>query len=97
LTGQIDSTSNLNSSKVWLFTGKNDLVVNSGKPDHVTCPLSFSSSSSLGRSCTEVMVKAKQFYQGYVPNSSIHWVANISAEHAWITDYYGSDCDYLGP
>jgi len=30
LTGQIDRTANINSSRVWLFTGKKDLVVNSG-------------------------------------------------------------------
>lgn len=74
LTGQIDRTANINSSRVWLFTGKKDLVVNS-----------------------EVMVKARQFYEGYMPNSSIQWIANISAEHAWITDFYGNACDYLGP
>jgi hypothetical protein len=45
----------------------------------------------------EVMVKARQFYEGYMPNSSIQWIANISAEHAWITDFYGNACDYLGP
>jgi hypothetical protein len=32
LSGQIDRTENINSSRVWLFTGKEDLVVNSGTP-----------------------------------------------------------------
>jgi len=72
-TGTIDEPSNLRKTKVWLFTGKLDSIVNPG-----------------------VVEKMREYYSNFIPPQNIIMINNISAEHAWITDQYGSKCSYLG-
>jgi len=69
----IDAPSNMVNSKVYLFSGTKDTVVNPG-----------------------VLDKTVEYYSHYVPSSAIKLVNNIQAEHAWVTDSWGNDCDNLG-
>jgi len=40
--------------------------------------------------------KAQEFYMNFMPATRTSYIHNLSAEHCWITDSYGNDCDYLG-
>jgi len=72
--GSIDNPKNLENSRVWLFSGREDTVVDTG-----------------------VVKKAKMFYEYYITeDSQVTMVTNVSAEHAWITNSYGNNCNYLG-
>eukprot|EP00026_Physarum_polycephalum_P014003 Phypoly_transcript_14469.p1 GENE.Phypoly_transcript_14469~~Phypoly_transcript_14469.p1 ORF type:complete len:311 (+),score=43.76 Phypoly_transcript_14469:48-980(+) len=71
--GSIDPLSHLNSSKVYLYSGTQDSVVNPG-----------------------AMLKTQQYYQNYVPTSSIKSVFNISSEHGFITTNFGNTCSTAG-
>ncbi|ELR13970.1 PHB depolymerase [Acanthamoeba castellanii str. Neff] len=72
--GSIDDPRNLQNSRVWLFSGKKDTVVETG-----------------------VVKKAKMFYEYYITEESqVTMVTNVSAEHSWVSDSYGSACGFLG-
>ena len=43
-----------------------------------------------------VMSALHQYYEKFIPADHIKYVHNIHAEHAMVTDGYGSKCDYLG-
>jgi hypothetical protein len=67
--GLIDPTTNLSTSKVYLFSGSLDSAVK-----------------------TAVMDDLKTYYQSYVPNANVVYKKDIAAEHAMVTDDYGSTC-----
>ena len=68
-SGAIDATSNLSASKVYLFSGSQDSVVNQGVVDDL-----------------------RTYYGSYVPAANISYVKTLPAEHALVTDDYGSSC-----
>ena len=68
-SGYVDATSNLAASKVYLFSGSKDSVVNTGVVDDL-----------------------KTYYQSYVPAANIAYVKTLAAEHALVTDDYGTAC-----
>lgn len=43
-----------------------------------------------------VVEKADEYWGKYLPDSNIMFENSIAAEHAWITDDYGSACSHLG-
>lgn len=71
--GTIDPVSNLQNSKVYLFSGSIDSVVKQG-----------------------VMDALKTYYNSFVPAANVVYKNNIAAEHAMITDDYGSSCSTKG-
>ena len=71
--GSIDPVANLQSSKVYLFSGTIDSTVKQG-----------------------VMDALKTYYNSFVPAANVVYKNNIAAEHAMITDDYGSSCSTKG-
>ena len=71
--GLIDPVANLQSSKVYLFSGSIDSVVKTG-----------------------VMDALKTYYNSFVPTANVVYKKDIAAEHAMITDDYGSTCSTKG-
>ena len=67
--GNIDPVVNLQSSKVYLFSGSIDSTVKTGVMD------------ALGT-----------YYNSFVPAANVVYKKDIAAEHAMITDDYGSTC-----
>ena len=67
--GSIDPVANLQSSKVYLFSGAIDSTVKPG-----------------------VMDALKTYYNSFVPAANVVYKKDIAAEHAMITDDYGSGC-----
>jgi len=67
--GVIDPVVNLQSSKVYLFSGSLDSTVKPG-----------------------VMDALKTYYNSFVPAANVVYKKDIAAEHAMITDDYGSAC-----
>ncbi|RYX91274.1 MAG: hypothetical protein EOO28_26290 [Comamonadaceae bacterium] len=67
--GSIDPVANLQSSKVYLFSGSSDTTVKPG-----------------------VMDALKTYYNSFVPAANVVYNKTIAAEHAMITDDYGSAC-----
>ncbi|MBC7917755.1 MAG: hypothetical protein H7Y28_08095 [Rhodoferax sp.] len=67
--GSIDPVVNLQSSKVYLFSGSIDSTVKTG-----------------------VMDALKTYYNSFVPAANVVYKKDIAAEHAMITDDYGSGC-----
>ena len=65
----IDPVANLQSSKVYLFSGSIDSTVKPG-----------------------VMDALKTYYNSFVPTANVVYKKDIAAEHAMITDDYGSAC-----
>ena len=68
-SGWVDPTSNLASSKVYLFSGTADSVVK-----------------------TAVVDDLKTYYSSFVPTANIAYRKDVAAEHALLTDDYGSAC-----
>ena len=71
--GSIDPVVNLQSSKVYLFSGSIDSTVKTG-----------------------VMDALKTYYNSFVPAANVVYKKDIAAEHAMITDDYGSTCSTKG-
>ncbi|MBH2009182.1 MAG: hypothetical protein I8H71_05735 [Xanthomonadaceae bacterium] len=71
--GIIDPVVNLQSSKVYLFSGSIDSTVKTG-----------------------VMDALKTYYNSFVPAANVVYKKDIAAEHAMITDDYGSTCSTKG-
>ena len=67
--GIIDPVANLQSSKVYLFSGSIDSTVKPG-----------------------VMDALRTYYNSFVPTANVVYKKDIAAEHAMITDDYGSAC-----
>ena len=67
--GSIDPVVNLQSSKVYLFSGSIDSTVKPG-----------------------VMDALKAYYSSFVPAANVVYKKDLAAEHAMITDDYGSAC-----
>ena len=67
--GLIDPVANLQSSKLYLFSGTLDSAVKTG-----------------------VMDALKTYYNSFVPAANVVYKKDIAAEHAMITDDYGSAC-----
>jgi poly(3-hydroxybutyrate) depolymerase len=67
--GIIDPVANLQSSKVYLFSGSIDSTVKPG-----------------------VMDALKTYYNSFVPAANVVYKKDIAAEHAMVTDDYGSAC-----
>ena len=67
--GSIDPVANLQSSKVYLFSGSIDSTVKPG-----------------------VMDALKTYYNSFVPTANVIYKKDIAAEHAMITDDFGSAC-----
>ena len=67
--GLIDPVANLQSSKLYLFSGTLDSAVKPG-----------------------VMDALKTYYNSFVPAANVVYKKDIAAEHAMITDDYGSAC-----
>lgn len=71
--GIIDPVANLQSSKVYLFSGSIDSTVKTG-----------------------VMDALKTYYNSFVPAANVVYKKDIAAEHAMITDDFGSACSTKG-
>ena len=71
--GIIDPVANLQSSKVYMFSGSLDSTVKPG-----------------------VMDALKTYYSSFVPAANVVYKKDIAAEHAMITDDYGSACSTNG-
>ena len=71
--GLIDPVANLQTSKVYLFSGSIDSTVKTG-----------------------VMDALKTYYNSFVPAANLVYKKDIAAEHAMITDDYGSTCSTKG-
>jgi poly(3-hydroxybutyrate) depolymerase len=71
--GSIDPVANLQSSKVYLFSGSIDSTVKQG-----------------------VMDALKTYYNSFVPAANVVYKKDIAAEHAMVTDDYGSSCSTKG-
>ena len=67
--GIIDPVANMQSSKVYLFSGSIDSTVKPG-----------------------VMDALKTYYNSFVPAANVVYKKDLAAEHAMITDDYGSAC-----
>lgn len=67
--GHIDPVSNLQNSRVYLFSGSVDSVVKTG-----------------------VMDALKTYYSSFVPAANVVYKKDLAAEHAMVTDDYGSGC-----
>ena len=67
--GHIDPVSNLQNSRVYLFSGSVDSVVKPG-----------------------VMDALKTYYSSFVPAANVVYKKDLAAEHAMVTDDYGSGC-----
>jgi hypothetical protein len=98
--GSIDNPKYLQNSRVWLFSGQKDTVVDTGahtcRP-RVARSFCWCKPTYIGPSLG-VVKKAKMYYEYYITNaSSVAMVTNISSEHAWITNKYGPlDCKIFG-
>lgn len=73
-SGHLDPVSNLQASKVYLFSGTIDTAV--------TQP---------------VMNDLLTYYQAFVPAGNIVYKKDLAAEHAFVTDDYGSACSVKAP
>jgi poly(3-hydroxybutyrate) depolymerase/chitodextrinase len=71
--GSIDPVANLQSSKVYLFSGTIDSTVKQG-----------------------VMDALKTYYNSFVPAANVVYKKDLAAEHAMVTDDYGSGCSVKG-
>ena len=71
--GLIDPVSNLQSSRLYLFSGSLDSTVKPG-----------------------VMDALKTYYNSFVPAANVVYKKDIAAEHAMVTDDYGSACSVKG-
>ncbi len=71
--GDIDPVSNLQNSRVYLFSGSVDSVVKTG-----------------------VMDALKNYYASFVPAANVVYKKDLAAEHAMVTDDYGSACSAKG-
>lgn len=71
--GSIDPVSNLQNSRVYLFSGSLDSVVKPG-----------------------VMDALRTYYGSFVPSANIVYKKDLAAEHAMVTDDYGSTCSTKG-
>jgi poly(3-hydroxybutyrate) depolymerase len=71
--GLIDPVVNLQTSRVYMFSGSLDSVVKPG-----------------------VMDALKTYYNSFVPAANVVYKKDIAAEHAMITDDYGSGCSVKG-
>ena len=67
--GWIDPVANLQSSRLYLFSGSLDSAVKTG-----------------------VMDALKTYYNSFVPAANVVYKKDIAAEHAMLTDDYGSAC-----
>ncbi len=67
--GSIDPVANLQSSRVYMFSGSIDSTVKPG-----------------------VMDALKTYYNSFVPAANVVYKKDIAAEHAMITDDFGSTC-----
>ena len=67
--GLIDPVANLQTSKVYLFSGTLDSAVKTG-----------------------VMDALKTYYNSFVPAANVVYKKDLAAEHAMVTDDYGSAC-----
>ncbi|MDP2370793.1 PHB depolymerase family esterase [Rhodoferax sp.] len=71
--GLIDPVANLQSSRVYMFSGTLDSAVKTG-----------------------VMDALKTYYASFVPTANVVYKKDIAAEHAMVTDDYGSACSVKG-
>lgn len=71
--GLIDPVTNLQTSRVYMFSGSLDSVVKPG-----------------------VMDALKTYYNSFVPAANLVYKKDIAAEHAMVTDDYGSACSVKG-
>ncbi len=71
--GLIDPVANLQTSRVYLFSGTLDSVVKTGAMDAL-----------------------KTYYNSFVPAANVVYKKDIAAEHAMVTDDYGSTCSTKG-
>lgn len=69
----IDSPAILATSKVYLYSGTLDSVVNPG-----------------------VVKKLQEYYSTFMPSDNILTEYSISSDHAMVTNFFGSNCSYLG-
>lgn len=75
---------NLANDFVWLFSGSLDSIVVPGE---------FINAFSQLKGVVE---KLNQYYSYYVNNSRIKSTFDIPAEHAFVTDNFGSECKGVG-
>ena len=40
-----------------------------------------------------VTSKTMEYYSGYTASSNIRTILNVSAQHAWVTNFHGSSCE----
>ena len=71
--GLIDPVSNLQNSRVYLFSGSLDSVVKTGGMDSL-----------------------RNYYNSFVPAANVVYKKDLAAEHAMITDDFGSSCATKG-
>jgi poly(3-hydroxybutyrate) depolymerase len=71
--GLIDPVANLQSSRVYMFSGTLDDAVKPG-----------------------VMDALKTYYSSFVPAANVVYKKDIAAQHAMVTDDYGSACSFKG-
>lgn len=92
--GSIDNPKYMQNSRVWLFSGQKDTIVDTGAHTrrlHVArFLLLVLGLITYSGPYPGVVKKAKMYYEYYITNaSSVAMVTNISSEHAWITNKYG--------
>ncbi len=93
--GSIDNPKYMQNSRVWLFSGQKDTIVDTGAHTRRLHMARFLVLLVLGLVTyigpyPGVVKKAKMYYEYYITNaSSVAMVTNISSEHAWITNKYG--------
>lgn len=84
--------------RVYLFRGYKDTTVQYCK--HGVCLLLLfvcSFHACLFAAAVVHMDKASQFYEKYVPQSSIKQeFREVPSEHAWVTNHWGEACDHKG-
>ncbi len=71
--GLIDPVSNLQNSKIYLFSGSLDSVVKTGGMDAL-----------------------RTYYNSFVPAANVVYKKDLAAEHAMVTDDFGSSCSTKG-
>ncbi len=71
--GLIDPVSNLQNSKIYLFSGSLDSVVKTGGMDAL-----------------------RTYYNSFVPAANVVYKKDLAAEHAMVTDDFGSSCTTKG-
>uniref|UniRef100_A0A7S1WAE2 Poly(3-hydroxybutyrate) depolymerase n=1 Tax=Neobodo designis TaxID=312471 RepID=A0A7S1WAE2_NEODS len=81
--GAIDAMSNIKSHAVVLFSGTQDTVV-----AHGTMVALAQQYTLLGLSQAAVASNDT--------TPSVRAIFNVPAEHSWVTNFYGDNCDYLG-